>query len=299
MKIKTYAFSVCCLFTFANHRTLAQPAYPSYDVHLNSLRNAADSIIAGHPSVTQTAILEQLAAPALKPLNLPVAKNSGNLSDPEIYKKVKPAVLIIGMMYRSPVDTLMQANLATGYVINPSGICVSNYHVMLAYAYSPKGGKHAFIAQNGQGKTFAIAKVLYSSAENDLAVFQLDLGGYKSLPSLDLADKDAEIGDAVYVLGHPQGVFYHFTKGIAANLYSEYVQVLNSKDHYYRNTLAITADYGTGSSGGPILDDKGNVIGTVSNTRAVSQDAMGRYPQMVIKNTIPVSSLKKLLSKSN
>jgi len=299
MKLKNYCFIGCCLLALAGNKALAQTAFPMSDSYTKSLRAAGDSVIANHPSITQEAVLEQLATPALKPLNLATAKSSGKLADSEIYKKAKPAVLIIGMMYRSPVDTTTQANLATGYVIDPSGICVTNYHVMLAYAYSPKGGKHAFIAQNGQGKTFAIAKVLYSSAENDLAVFQLDLGNIKTIPSLALAEKDAEIGDPVYVLGHPQGVFYHFTKGIAANLYSEYVQVLNSKERTYRNTLAITADYGTGSSGGPILDDKGNVIGTVSSTRAVSQDVMGRSPQMVIKNTIPVSSLKKLLPKSN
>jgi serine protease Do len=300
MKIKNYYFIGCCLLAFAGSKAIAQTTYPTYESYMKNLRNAGDSIIANHPSVSQDKVLEQLASRSLCLLELPATKKLIKLSDSEIYKKVKPSVLIIGMMYRGPVDTLTQANLATGYVIDPSGICVTNYHVMLAYAYSPKGGKHAFIAQNGQGKTFAIAKVLWASAENDLAVFQLDLGNTKTLPCLALADKDAEIGDAVYVLGHPQGVFYHFTKGIAANLYSEHVAVLNSKAYTNRNTLAITADYGTGSSGGPVLDDKGNVIGIVSNTRAVSPDAMGRSgPQMVIKNTIPVSSLKNLLSKSN
>lgn len=299
MNIKKYCFAGCLILGFTGSKVVAQAVYPASESYLKNLRVAGDSIMATHPSISPPDVLAQLSAVPLRALDLSAAKNSVKLSDPEIYKKARPAVLIIGMVYRSPTDTASQVNVASGYVIDPSGICVSNYHVMLAYANSPKDGQHAFVAQNGEGKTFAVARILYASAENDLAVFQLNLGSTKTLPSLTLAARDAEIGDPVYILGHPQGVYYHFTKGIAANLSSEHVPLVGGKTYTDRHTLAITADYGTGSSGGPVLDDKGNVIGTVSNTRTISQDTMGRsIPQMVIKNTIPLSSLKKLLSKS-
>jgi serine protease Do len=297
MKLSNY-YLLACLFISSN--VAAQNvSYPTYDGYMKSLRGAGDSIMNARKSLLPGEVTEQLALAPTKPFSLPVnSKKADELPDNEIYKKIKPAVLIIGMVYRSPVDTASQVNQASGYVIDPSGICVTNYHVMLAYSHAPSGGKYAFVAQNGLGKSFGISKVLYASIENDLAVFQLDLGSVKALPFLSLANNDAKIGDPVYVLGHPQGMFYFFSKGIVSDKYSDHLMLINNKGYTNRNTMTITADFGTGSSGGPILDDKGNVIATVSSTRTVSQDAMGRsVPQMVIKNTIPVSSLKALLSK--
>jgi serine protease Do len=64
--------------------------------------------------------------------------------------------------------------------------------------------------------------------------------------------------------------------------------------------MEITTDYGAGSSGGPVLDKYGNLIGIVSATVPVGKDmknSIGKdwyFQQMVIKQTIPVSALMSL-----
>ncbi|WP_142683085.1 CBS domain-containing protein [Chitinophaga polysaccharea] len=66
--------------------------------------------------------------------------------------------------------------------------------------------------------------------------------------------------------------------------------------------MEITADYGSGASGGPVLDKYGNPVGVISATTPLSamvKDAAGNqvsgHVQMVIKSSIPVKALRELL----
>lgn len=60
--------------------------------------------------------------------------------------------------------------------------------------------------------------------------------------------------------------------------------------------MYISADYAGGSSGGPVVDSAGNLVGVISSTRSVySSNNDKPQLQMVLKETIPVSSLKNLL----
>lgn len=297
MKLKIYRLAFCLLMVCPTIKLTAQTSYPRYDLFLNRLRNAGDSIMFAQRSVSPAEAAQQLLSDHSRSLTLPVGKKPGKLSDTKVYNKVKPAVLIIGMLYRGAKDTASRVNVASGYVISASGTCVTNYHVMYAFSHSPEGGKYSLVATNGLGNAFAVSRILYSSAQDDLAVLQLDLGNTKAIPYLTLAENDPDIGSTAYALGHPQGVFYFFSKGIIASAFSDQIPLINAKGYAERKTLAVTADFGTGSSGGPVLDKWGQVIATVSSTRTISQEALGRsIPQMVVKNAIPVSSLKRLLS---
>ena len=51
----------------------------------------------------------------------------------------------------------------------------------------------------------------------------------------------------------------------------------------------ITADYGGGASGGPILDEYGNLVGLVSSTVSIYSDQQNmRNFQMAYKQTVPI-----------
>ena len=61
-------------------------------------------------------------------------------------------------------------------------------------------------------------------------------------------------------------------------------------------TIEITADYGVGSSGGPVLDMSGNVVGMVSNTQGVYADPKERRNfQMNFHICVPAESILSLI----
>lgn len=61
--------------------------------------------------------------------------------------------------------------------------------------------------------------------------------------------------------------------------------------------LEITADYAAGSSGSPIVNDKGQVVGIVSMTNTIKYPNEARDVQMVRKICVPSSAIAKLVAK--
>ena len=64
--------------------------------------------------------------------------------------------------------------------------------------------------------------------------------------------------------------------------------------------MSITADYAKGSSGGPVLDADGHVVGMVCSTQSIYYDSRDKNKlqgplQMVVKNCIPVSAISAIL----
>jgi len=117
----------------------------------------------------------------------------------------------------------------------------------------------------GDGREVQISGVRAISAERDLAIVQLK-GPPASLKCFDLRPVgELKQGDEVIAIGHPFGFRFTVTTGIIGavrkteELADEYKQVLALAD----DTLWVqtTAAIGGGSSGGPLLDRSGNLVG--------------------------------------
>ena len=67
-----------------------------------------------------------------------------------------------------------------------------------------------------------------------------------------------------------------------------------------RYAAAITADFAKGSSGCPVLDDRGAVVGIVNNTESIYYDDDGKKKQfdlqMVVKNATPSWLVRKMVT---
>lgn len=211
-----------------------------------------------------------------------------------LYEYAKKATVITGCAYLCPRCINVHLSESSGYLIDPKGILVTNYHVAATFAFMKDGNQpKGFFARLADGRTYAVKAILASSRKDDLAVLQLETKG-DLLPALALG-QPAKVGDRIYVLGHPQGMHYFFSQGNVTNRYLEEAGAPGQK--FFREMLAISADYATGSSGGPVLDIYGNVVGTVSNTRMLLHPDFNAGVQMVVKNTVPVESLWKLIRK--
>jgi serine protease Do len=245
--------------------------------------------------------------------DLPVAIFSNNtqlLSEEMIFSKRKNGVLIIGKLSSTDPGNSKSTNfdlVGTAFAISADGTCVTNFHVLknIIRPDAEEGKKDSvyFIITNDK-KVYFINKVMAFSKNNDLAIFKVDMPE-DSLHPIPFG-KPANIGATVYCISHPLGHFYSFSKGIVARNASIDPATLGAA--YDKNGRApirmeITADYAIGSSGGPILDRYGNLIGVVISTTPISytgKDVMGNdisFVQMMVKETAPVKALTELLKK--
>ncbi|MEH0156820.1 serine protease [Limibacter armeniacum] len=218
----------------------------------------------------------------------------------EIYNHVSEATVIVSsagrcgeVNDRGTECKRIHTYPASGYVIDSEGIIVTNYHVVNGYVTKyNKISRDVLVVMLKDGTTFPVTEILSADKSNDLAIIKIDPKGVK-LPALRVATKDAEIGDPVYIVSHPKGYFYTFSSGMVTDKFSE----INAGQ--YRNLMAISADYAAGSSGAAIIDQFGNVIGTVSYTKTLLHSDDDAKTQMVLKATIPSSCLLKLIKEGN
>jgi S1-C subfamily serine protease len=101
----------------------------------------------------------------------------------------------------------------------------------------------------------------------------------------------APVGSPVWVLSHPVGWLYTFTAGMVSG-YTEWVR----EDGGWQTTwMTISADYAGGSSGAPVLNEHGAVVGIASRTKTLYSDERPPRPQMAIKLCMPATALLDLI----
>lgn len=218
------------------------------------------------------------------------------LSAKVLYEKDKSAVGLVAMCTKPNPLHGISLNQASAFVITADGVCVTNYHVIYAYAHAAtNNNKGVFLVRLGNGRIYTLQSVLAVSATDDIALIRLNTGG-ETLPYLSLAAEDPTTGEDVFILGNPLKQLYSFTRGMVSDRYNESMLPAGGSSMVNRNLLSVTAEFAVGASGSPLLDDRGNVAGIVSSTYVIEQQNTGHpQTQMVIKNAVPVSSIKKLL----
>ena len=118
---------------------------------------------------------------------------------------------------------------------------------------------------------------------NDILYQLVQAGQLIAVPS---GDGEREVAFAPAHDPHP----YAYTHGRVSRTIA-----LNPGDPFSRR-MEMTADFAKGSSGGPIMDDRGNMVSMVSSIRAIYFSNQPPYHlQMNVKLTIPVSSLRRVI----
>jgi S1-C subfamily serine protease len=137
--------------------------------------------------------------------------------------------------------------LGSGFVVG-DGLIATNYHVI----EGASGGTAKFV---GVTTTYRIEGIVASDPARDLVILQVPfISGPKSLR---IGDSDAvQIGDTVYAVGNPLGLEGTFSQGIISGIRSVETDSL----------IQITAAISPGSSGGPVLDSSGAVVGVAVAT---------------------------------
>jgi len=208
---------------------------------------------------------------------------------PEVAARAEAATLVLGEFFREGKSKETQFSVAAGaFVIDENGVCVTSRHV------AKDRGSRGFVAMTRDGRIFPVREVLAADPLSDLMLFQLDLPADVKLPVLPLAPGPAPVGSSVVVMSHPDDRFYMLTTGIVAR---HTVWRTAGGDEAF---MTITADFAKGSSGCPVLDERGAVVGIVNNTESIYYDDDGKKKQldlqMVIKNATPSWVARKMVT---
>ena len=204
--------------------------------------------------------------------------DSGKLpTSEEIYSLYSPAVFYIDVLdsYGDPFAS------GSGFFIDESGIAVTNYHVI-------EGASAGIITIPASQKTYDIAGVYCYNKEQDWAVIQVRGSGF---PYLEIgSDKDVHVGQKVYTIGSPLGLQNTISEGLLSNKYyaNEYV-------NYYQ----ISAPISSGSSGGALLNEKGQVIGITTMEFIYGQNLNHAVPMHYVTLNFDRSKYKTLVEVMN
>jgi hypothetical protein len=132
--------------------------------------------------------------------------------------------------------------IGTGFIVRPDGWIATNLHVIVASAH--------VTVKMVDAREFDVIEVLAANPEHDLALVRIDAHG---LPCLSLGDSDTmRPGDPIVAIGNPLGLEDTVSNGLVSA-----VRTI----HEGSEVLQISAPIAQGSSGGPIFNDRGEVIG--------------------------------------
>jgi S1-C subfamily serine protease/thiol-disulfide isomerase/thioredoxin len=150
--------------------------------------------------------------------------------------------------------------LGSGFVIDTSGALVTNYHV-IANASSAS-------ARFRDGTEVEVAGYRVLDKKRDLAILQLKEAPRGVHAIKPQAAKGLKQGDNVFAVGHPGGFEFTVSNGIigairkTAEMPEDVRAFLNSDPNSV--WLQVSAPSAPGSSGGPLLDDRGDLVGVVT-----------------------------------
>ncbi|MCQ6959431.1 S1C family serine protease [Mucilaginibacter aquariorum] len=169
----------------------------------------------------------------------------------------------------------------TGFALTGNGYIVTNSHVI--------NGADSVYVQNGEGESFH-TKVVYTDPLYDVAILQINDPAFKNLGAIpyNIKKGKSDLGEAVYTIGFPGDDFKFGPGALTAGV----------GFHGDTTEYELYIPVNPGNSGGPLLDEKGNVIGVITGkqtqTSGVAFAVKSNYLLKAIQS-IPADSLSKSL----
>jgi serine protease Do len=176
------------------------------------------------------------------------------------------------------VQVRTPAGLGSGFIINPDGFLITNFHVIEG---ETQISVEVFFQKDGQlvRRFYKEVQIIALNKFADLALLRIVDKEAPKFPSVILGDADSlAVGDHVFAIGSPLGLERTVTEGI-----------LSTKTRELEGELYLqtTAQINPGNSGGPLFNMRGEVIG-VTNMKITFGEGLGF--------AIPVEAVKYFLN---
>jgi len=194
--------------------------------------------------------------------SLPKQKEESTENLPTLIKRIKPSVVIV-FAYDDKGEFL---KLGSGFFISQNGNIITNYHVL-------QGASSAEV-KTSDGKTYPITYIVADDEQSDIIRLSVDIPS-QYVHSLSLSVTVPEVGERIIVYGSPLGL----EKTVSDGIISAIREVPS-----YGKLIQITAPVSPGSSGSPVLNMNGEVIGIATFQIVEGQNLNFAIPSERIAN---------------
>ena len=200
--------------------------------------------------------------------------------DKEVVEKVKESVVLLSVNKLKDPPTTSPNALCSGTSINEKGNILTNFHCV----YGQKT-INLYYWDEDDWKEYEV-KIIGEDPLADLAVLEV-IGLDRKVPYLKFAEKkDIYTGLEIFAFGHPMGMIWSLSKGIISNN-DRYAR------HPYVKSIQVDAAINKGNSGGPLINEKGEIVGiaTLMVSRTNSNAGVG----LGVRADIAEKSLAEML----
>ncbi len=221
-------------------------------------------LISDKKSLTLSEFKKQIDSPVGRTLNL-ASPSKKRIKPHLIARRAQESSFRVGVAYLCGKCDKWHTNFGSGYAITSDGVLATCAHVIDP---EEKLEDQTLVAVNSEGIVFPVVEVVAYHDAMDAALVRIDT---KTTP---LAFNDlVRPGDESYCFSRPLNQKGYFSTGIVNRFYWKSTD--RGSDEGSLKSLAhlrinVSTDWAPGSSGSPILDRCGNVIGHVSEIRSMN-----------------------------
>lgn len=201
-----------------------------------------------------------------------------------INSKQSSATNIYNNNVNSMVYIRTQDSIGSGVIVSEDGTLITCFHVI--------ENADSINIKTHDGRTFKVNGFKYINPTEDVAILTID-APYTKFKPIDINHSGLQVGEKVYTISNPQGLEFTFSDGMINQYKNEYIQ--------------FSAPISPGSSGGALLNEKGQLIGIITSYLGKAQNINFAIPNdyyvskiynLPIKNTYNQNWTKFLLSQT-
>ena len=187
---------------------------------------------------------------------------------------------LISRIYNCGKCDKWHLNNATAWALSQDGLMVSNYHII------SKILEPGAVVIDARENIYPVMDVLVANKAEDFVIFKVQIPESKKIKAFNLG-KPAQVGDNLHLVSHPQGIFFHYSRGYVAGYKS--LRSPTVKDNNLYHWMSTELGYLQGSSGGGVFNDKGEIVGMVSFIKNKKND----FANKIFESCVPISNIQK------